>query len=88
MLPLTFVDKGDYHRITSNYTASTLGLRELAPGRPLRLRFSLLPGKEGAVTGPRDFDVEAQHTMSLDQIEWFRAGSALNLIAAQQKTGN
>ncbi|WP_419919299.1 aconitate hydratase [Candidatus Poriferisocius sp.] len=72
MLALTFSDPDDYDRIGENDRISVLGLADLTPGVPVRIQ----------VTSPdgTTLDITADHTLSPDQIEWFRAGSALNLI--------
>lgn len=72
MLPLTFADPADYDRVKGTDEVSILGLTELAPGSQLTLRV-----KGGA-------DIKLNHTMNANQIGWFKAGSALNLIAAEQ----
>ena len=51
---------------------SILGLKDMAPGRTLRVRLS---HEDGTV---EEFD--AAHTYNEMQIQWFRAGSALNTI--------
>ena len=51
---------------------SVLGLADLAPGRPLSVSFHHAGGGSD--------QVEVQHTLNADQVEWFRAGSALNIL--------
>jgi len=77
LLPLTFADPADYDRIDPDDTVSILGLTEFAPGKQLTLRVQKKDGKT--------FDVKLNHTFNENQIEWFKAGSALNLMAAQVK---
>ncbi|MGH9016198.1 MAG: aconitate hydratase [Acidimicrobiales bacterium] len=72
MLPLTFVDPTVYDRIGEGDRISVLGLASLAPDRPVRCHLSD-PGGAG-------FDFECRHTFSDEQLEWFRAGSALNAL--------
>ena len=72
ILPLTFVNPADYDKITENALISTSGLTKLMPVSSLNL-IVLSQGKE--------ITIPVTHTMSQDQIEWFKAGSALNLIA-------
>ena len=74
MLPLTFADPADYERIDEDDRLSVRGLAELAPGRPLTVEVHKPSGES--------FSFEANHTFSNDQVEWFRAGSALNIIRA------
>ena len=52
---------------------SVLGLAGLAPGKPLRVALQHADGK-------RD-EFEVRHTMNAEQIGWFKAGSALNVLA-------
>ena len=72
MLPLTFADPSDYDKITGNDKISILGLGGLKEGSNLTLRVS---PKEGA-----PFEIVACHTFNPEQIEWFKAGSALNAM--------
>jgi aconitate hydratase len=72
VLALTFSDPATYDRIDEDDRISVLGLADLAPDRPVRCRITKADGTS--------VDFEATHTMSPDQIEWFRAGSALNII--------
>ncbi len=77
MLALTFVDPATYDAIGEADRISVLGLAGLAPDEPVRCR---LIRPDGATV-----DFEATHTLSPGQIEWFRAGSALNIIRARQR---
>lgn len=70
MLALTFVDKADYDRIQEHDRLSVTGLRELAPGCNLTV---ILQHEDGTLD-----TFEVQHTYNQQQIDWFRAGSALN----------
>ncbi len=74
MLALIFADPEDYERVQAEDRVSILGLRELAPGRPLQ-------GSLRHQDGSTDL-IELRHSFTADQIAWFRAGSALNTIAA------
>jgi len=76
LLPLTFVDPSTYDRIGLGDRISLLGLAELAPDTPVRGRIHHADGSTE--------DFEASHTFSPDQIAWFRAGGALNLIRARR----
>jgi aconitate hydratase len=76
MLPLTFASPEDYDRITGNDKVSILGLDTLAEGVPLKLKVT--PGDGGC-----PFEIVANQTFNAEQIEWFRAGSALNLMKKQ-----
>jgi aconitate hydratase len=78
-LPLTFADPATYDQISEDDRISVLGLADLAPEKPVRCQIH----KPGGTT----VDFECTHTFSPEQIEWFRAGSALNIIRARQATG-
>ncbi len=75
MLPLTFADPADYDKVRQDDRASIVGLTTFAPGTPLRL---ILKHSDGAVD-----ECLLNHTFNENQIRWFKAGSALNLIAAE-----
>ncbi|MFC2090240.1 aconitate hydratase [Bacteroidota bacterium] len=72
MLALTFANKDDYEKIREDDTISVLGLASFAPDKSLTVR---LEHSDGSVD-----EFEANHTYNKAQIEWFKAGSALNLI--------
>ncbi len=72
VLPLAFEDAGDYERVREGDRVSILGLRTLQPATPLRAVFRHTDGARN--------EVSVRHTLSAEQIEWFRAGSALNLL--------
>ncbi len=74
MLPLTFSDPKDYDRIEQNDRVSILGLAGLEPGMPVTLRIRKPDG--------RMEDILVKHTMTREQIAWFKAGSALNAAQA------
>ncbi|WP_428659688.1 aconitate hydratase [Runella sp.] len=75
MLGLTFADKADYDKILEDDTVDILGLTEFAPGKPLTLVFNHADGTKD--------EIVANHTYNEQQIEWFKAGAALNIIRAQ-----
>lgn len=72
VLPLTFAGPADYEKVRELDRVSIGGLAELAPDRPLRITLHHDDGSEE--------HFEAEHTLNEDQVEWFRAGSALNLL--------
>ncbi len=76
MLALTFVNKADYDRIREDDTIDMLGLTGFAPGKNLELVLHHTDGSQDTI--------EVAHTYNENQIEWFKAGSALNLIRKQQ----
>src|SRR5207249_2939020 len=75
VLPLTFADTGDYEKIRPDDVVDLDGLSELAPGSNVRV---VLHHADGTTE-----EFPANHTMSAEHIDWFRAGSALNLLAAR-----
>jgi aconitate hydratase len=72
ILALTFADKGDYDRIGEDDSIGITGLKDFAPGKPLMAVISHPDGSQDR------FPVN--HSYNENQIEWFKAGSALNLI--------
>jgi len=77
VLPLTFADAADYDKIDPSDKVSILGLKTLTPGVPLTAKFVKADGSS--------FEIKLNHTLNQGQIEWFKAGSALNLLAAAAK---
>jgi aconitate hydratase len=75
MLPLTFSNTSDYEKIKED-DRITLFVKELEPEKPLRM---LIKHSDGTTD-----EILLNHTMNASQIEWFKAGSALNLIAKSQ----
>ncbi|NCA83989.1 MAG: aconitate hydratase [Clostridia bacterium] len=75
MLALTFADKTDYGKIMEDDTFDITGLETFEQGRPLQLIVHHFDGTTNKM--------EMLHTYSPVQIEWFKAGSALNLIKKQ-----
>ncbi|MGZ6896478.1 MAG: aconitate hydratase [Acidimicrobiia bacterium] len=75
VLALTFADPADYDRLRADDTVDIVGLADLAPGRPVKMIVHHADGSTDEVT--------TTHTMSEEHIAWFRAGSALNLLAQQ-----
>jgi len=77
VLPLTFADPVVYDQIGEDDKLSFLGLADLAPGQPVSAEIVKPDGTK--------MPFDALHTMNEEQIEWFRAGGALNII--RQKMG-
>ena len=75
MLGLTFAVESDYDKVREDDTFNFLDLNEFAPGKSLHIE---LEHKDGS----RE-TIELNHTYNAAQIDWFRAGSALNLIKKQ-----
>jgi aconitate hydratase len=78
MLPLTFAQSVDYEKIREDDVVSITGLSRFSPGVPLRM---IVRHSDGTVD-----EIMLNHTFNQNQIEWFRAGSALNLIAERLRS--
>ena len=76
MLALTFVNKDDYNKIQEDDTIDILGLTEFAPGKSLTVVLRHADGSEERI--------EANHSYNDQQIGWFKAGGALNIIRRNQ----
>ena len=76
MLALTFADKSDYDKIQENDTFDFMDLDQFSKGNPLTLVANHEDGSSDKIV--------CNHTYNEAQIEWFKAGSALNLIRSQQ----
>jgi aconitate hydratase len=76
ILPLIFQNKSDYNKIEAFDTISTMNLNEFDPSNNIDL---ILTKPDGST-----HTIETMHTFSDNQISWFKAGSALNLIADQK----
>ncbi|HEX7522138.1 MAG TPA: aconitate hydratase, partial [Acidimicrobiia bacterium] len=72
VLALTFKNSDDYERIRVDDTIDVTGLSELAPGKPVTV---VVHHSDGST-----HDITTTHTMSPEHIEWFNAGSALNVL--------
>ncbi|GGH38960.1 aconitate hydratase [Mangrovimonas yunxiaonensis] len=75
MLALTFANENDYDLIQEDDTFNFLDLNAFAPEKPLTIELVHADGSKDTI--------QVNHTYNNAQIEWFNAGSALNLIAAQ-----
>jgi aconitate hydratase len=75
VLPLTFVEPTDYDKIQETDRISVRGLPGLAPGHPLSMILH-------HADGPED-QVQVNHSLNVEQIGWFKAGSALNVLRRQ-----
>lgn len=74
MLALTFANKEDYNKILEDDVIDIIGLGSFAPGKQLEL---VLNHKDGSSE-----TIAVNHTYNEQQIEWFKAGGALNIIRA------
>ena len=77
MLALTFADKNDYDKVLEDDRVSVEGLKDLAPGHQLTVVLKHADGSEDRF--------KANHTYNETQIEWFRAGSALNELKLKER---
>ncbi|XP_016976676.1 probable aconitate hydratase, mitochondrial [Drosophila rhopaloa] len=71
MLALTFANPGDYDKIQPTSKISLLNLKDLAPGKPVDAEIKNNGGGD---------KIQLNHTLNEQQIKWFQAGSALNLM--------
>ncbi len=72
VLPLTFVDRASFDEVRQDDRISVLGLASLAPGSVHTAVFHHADRTEARV--------QVRHSLNAEQIEWFKAGSALNLL--------
>ncbi len=75
MLALTFVNKDDYNKVQEDDVIDILGLTSFAPGKNLTIQLTHKDGSSDSF--------EVAHTYNAQQIEWFKAGGALNIIRKQ-----
>jgi aconitate hydratase len=75
MLALTFANKEDYDKVLEDDIIDIIGLESFTPGRPLKIVLHHNDRTKDEIT--------VNHTYNQQQIEWFKAGSALNLIRTQ-----
>jgi len=72
LLPLTFADPADYEKVREGDKVSILGLKQLAASKPVTVVFHHADRTKD--------EISCRHTLNEDQIGWFRAGSALNVL--------
>jgi len=77
-LPLTFVTPSDYEKIKEDDRVVLHGLSSFAPGKNLKLEVIHADGSKESI--------DLKHTFNAEQIKWFHAGSALNLLRQQRST--
>jgi aconitate hydratase len=80
LLPLTFPDLGDYDRIREDDRISLLDLNGLAPGKPVNCVINHADGTQETLN--------LHHTLNQGQIEWFKAGSAMNHLKNTEAAGS
>ena len=72
LLALTFGEPGDYERVQEGDRVSLMGLGELAPGKLVTCHLHHADGSRETI--------QLRHSFNASQIEWFKAGAALNLL--------
>ena len=72
LLPLTFEDPADWDRVLEDDRMSLVGLNDLAPDVPVQAVLKHADGSEETLN--------LRHTLNQTQIEWFKAGSAMNYM--------
>lgn len=72
ILPLTFVDPADYDKVQETDRVSITGLASLAPGKNVNATLHHADGRKDAIA--------LKHSLNAEQVEWFKAGSALNYL--------
>jgi len=75
MLALTFANPADYDKVREDDTVAITGLAGFAPGKPLTLVLTHADGSKD--------ECKLNHSYNAEQIAWFKAGSALNIIKAE-----
>jgi aconitate hydratase len=75
MLALTFANESDYNKVQEDDKIDFVDLTSFAPDKPLTLVLNHADGSKDTI--------KVNHTYNAGQIEWFKAGSALNLMAAK-----
>ena len=76
LLALTFADPADYEKFGPQDRVAILGLARMAPDAPLQVSIDHPDGSRETIS--------VNHSYTAEQIEWFQAGSGLNMIAAAQ----
>jgi aconitate hydratase len=76
MLAVTFADPKDYDKVKEDDSLDIIGLTSFAPGKPLTVKLRHADGSDDTFA--------VNHTYNEQQIEWFKAGAALNIIRMKQ----
>ncbi|KAF4829449.1 putative aconitate hydratase [Colletotrichum tropicale] len=79
LLALKFVKESDYERISSSDRISIMGIKDLQPGENVEVKIT------PTTAGRERFSIELSHTLTNEQFEYFREGSALNLMAKRKQ---
>lgn len=80
MLALTFADKNDYDKIKEDDSIDIMGLTSFAPNKSLQIVLHHADGSTDII--------EVNHSYNAQQIEWFKAGAALNIIRKEFENKN
>jgi len=80
LLALTFSDPNDYEVIRADDRISLVGLAHMRPGKPIECRVTHADGSH--------ITLMLTHSFSTSQLEWFRAGSALNALPGKDASGS
>jgi aconitate hydratase len=75
VLPLTFADPADWAKVLPDDRISIVGLKDLAPGKAVK---AVLQHHDGSTE-----DLTLHHTLNAEQVAWFKAGSALNVLRSK-----
>ncbi|MBI3324794.1 MAG: aconitate hydratase [Candidatus Omnitrophica bacterium] len=78
ILPLTFASPDDWQRVRADDRVSIAGLQQLTPGQAVTAKLHHADGSEEPL--------HLGHSLTAEQIQWFRAGSALNYIGAKRRS--
>ena len=78
VLPLTFANPADYDKVREDDRIDVTGLGDLAPASMVTVVLRHQDGSQESL--------DAKHTMTDEQIDWFRAGGAVNLIRKQERS--
>ncbi|HVN76614.1 MAG TPA: aconitate hydratase [Thermoanaerobaculaceae bacterium] len=76
LLPLAFGNAADYDKVREGDRVSVVGLASLAPGKPVKVVVHHADGSSDEIT--------CRHTLNAEQVGWFRAGSALNVLRSKK----
>ena len=76
LLPLAFADPADYDKVREADRVSIVGLAALAPGKAVKVVLHHADGSKD--------EIACTHTFNAEQVGWFRAGSALNVLRAKK----
>ena len=77
VLALTFADPLDYSKIMEDDRISIVGLNNLEPTKSVNCILHHVDGREE--------EISLQHSYNESQLEWFRAGSALNILHSMEE---